>query len=130
MPAVKILLGKIADEWKSMAEEIARDEIDLSIVGEADKPIETLLKARDENVDIVVLSQEPDGSEPGLCSHFLLEYPNIVLVLVPVKGGPHVLCRTVTYREVETASKEAYRKMLRRKQENPDQEKTPGKPLL
>lgn len=116
MPAVKkILLGKIANEWKTIAEEIARDDVNLSIVGEADKPIDTFLKTRDEDVDIVVLSQEPDGSDPGLCSHFLLEYPNIVLVLVPVKDGPNVLCRTAMYREVETASKEAFRNMLRRK---------------
>lgn len=112
MPSVKILLGDIGDEWRAIAEEIAEDSADLTIVGQMDKPVDMLLRAKGEHVDVVVLSQDPNGSEPGLCSHFLLEYPNIALVLVPVKGGPNVLCRTAIHKEVQVASKEAFRKML------------------
>jgi hypothetical protein len=73
-----------------------------------------LLQAKSENVDVVLLSQEVDGSEPGVASHFVLEYPNVAVVLVPANGGSNVLCRTALYKEVHAASKETLRKMLRK----------------
>src|SRR5260370_40137697 len=112
MAAVRILLGNIADEWKSMVEEIARDNPDVSIVGRVEKPLDVLLFAKSENVDVILLSQEPDGSEPGVCSHFVLEFPNVAIVLVPVKGGTNVLCRIALSKEVHTESKETVTGML------------------
>jgi hypothetical protein len=112
MAATRILLGDIADEWKLMVEEIARDNPDVSIVGRVEKPLDILLFAKSENVDVVLLSQERDGGEPGVCSHFALEFPNVVIVLVPVKGGTNVLCRIALSKEVRTASKETLTRML------------------
>lgn len=112
MAATRILLGDIADEWKSLVEEIARDNADVSIVGRVNKPLDLLLFAKNEHVDVVLLSQEPDGSEPGVCSHFVLEFPNVVIVLIPVKGGTNVLCRIALSKEVRTASREALTGML------------------
>ena len=114
MPVVRILLGNIGGNWKSMVEDIAKDNSDIQIVGHVENPVDVLLQARSENVDVVVLSQEIDGSEPGIASHFVLEYPNVAVVLVPANGGGNVLCRTALYRETHTASKEALRKMLRK----------------
>ncbi len=112
MVATRILLGDIAEEWKSMVEEIARDNPDVSIVGRVEKPLDVLLFPKNENVDVVLLSQEPDGSEPGVCSHFALEFPNVGIVLVPVKGGANVLCRMALSKEVRIASKETLTRML------------------
>jgi hypothetical protein len=112
MAATRVLLGDIADEWKSMVEEVARHNPDVSIVGRVEKPLDLLLFAKNENVDVVLLSQEPDGSEPGVCSHFVLEFPNVVIVLVPVRGGTNVLCRIALSKEIRTASKETLTRML------------------
>jgi hypothetical protein len=112
MAATRILLGDIADEWKSMVEGIARDNPEISIVGRVEKPLDVLLFAKNENVDVVLLSQKRDGSEPGVCSHFVLEFPNIVIVLVPVTGGTNVLCRIALSKKVRTASKETLTGML------------------
>lgn len=112
MAATRILLGDIADEWKLMVEEIARDNPDVSIVGRVEEPLDVLLFAKTENVDVVLLSQEPDGGEPGVCSHFVLEFPNVVIVLVPVKGGVNVLCRIALFKEVCAASQETFTRML------------------
>jgi hypothetical protein len=112
MAATRILLGDIADEWKSIVEEIARDNPNVSIVGREEKPLDLLLFAQNESVDVVLLSQEPDGSEPGVCSHFVLEFPNAVIVLVPAKGGVNVLCRIALSKQVGAASKETLTRML------------------
>jgi chemotaxis response regulator CheB len=112
MAAPRILVGDIAAEWKSIVEEIARDNPGINIVGQVENPLDVLLFAKDESVDVVLLSQEPDGSEPGVCSHFVLEFPNVVIVLVPVKGGTNVLSRIALSKKVCPASKESLTSLL------------------
>jgi hypothetical protein len=114
MAATRILLGDIAEEWKSMVEEIASGNPDISIIGQVQTPIDVLLCAKSENVDVVLLAQERDGSEPGVCSHVVLEFPEVAVVLVPVKGGRNVLCRIARSKEECGASKEALTRMLLR----------------
>src|SRR3979411_3138826 len=109
MPTVKILLGAIGTEWRRTVEQRRGENGKLQIVGEVEQLVDILLQARRANADVVVLSQEPHGGEPGVCSHLLLEYPNVVIVLVPSDGGPNVLCRMALYREVRDASREALR---------------------
>jgi len=112
MPTVKILLGEIGTEWKRTVKELVAENGELLIVGEVEKPVDILLQARRANADVVILSQELQGGEPGVCSHLLLEYPNVVVVLVPSDDGPDVLCRMALYREVRDASGEVFRNML------------------
>lgn len=112
MAATRILLGDISNGWKSIVEEIARDNPEIIIVGRVTTPLDVLLFAKSENVDVVLLSQEPDGSEPGICSHFVLEFPNVVMLLVPAKGGTNVLWRLALSKEVRPASKETLTRML------------------
>jgi len=112
MAATRILLGDISDDWKSIVEEIARDNPEISIVGRVTKPLDVLLFAKSENVNVVLLSQEPDGSEPGVCSHFVLEFPNVAILLVPVKGGTSELWRIALSKEVPPGSKETLIRML------------------
>jgi|SRR5579872_2484300 len=112
MAATRILLGEISDDWKSIVEEIARDNPEISIAGRVAKPLDVLLFAKSENVDVVLLSQEPDGSEPGVCSHFVLEFPNVAILLVPVKGGTNALWRIALSKEIPPGSKETLTNLL------------------
>src|SRR5215467_1628586 len=74
---VRILLGAIATEWRRMLLDLARDDGDLEIVGTAEHAMDVLLQAEELKVNVVVLSQLPDGHEPGVCSHLMLEFPNV-----------------------------------------------------
>jgi hypothetical protein len=114
MPNVKILLGALGTPWTRALGELVGENDQLQIVGQADEPVDILLQAKRVNADVVVLSQAPHGGEPGICSHLLLEYPNLVVVLVPSDSGPNVICRVVLIREVRDASREALRIMLRK----------------
>src|SRR6266403_6385960 len=114
MPNVKILLGDIGTAWGQAVRELVGENDQLQIVGQAQKPVDILLQAKTANADVVVLSQALHGGEPGICSHLLLEYPNLVVVLVPSESGPNLVCRIVLHREVREASREALRIMLRK----------------
>ena len=112
MPIMRILLGEIGTTWKSSIRELAKQHTGVEIVGEARDSLDVLLQVRNEHADVVIISQTPEGNEPGICSHLLLEYPNVVLILVPSDGGADVLCRMILCKEVRQASKEALLSML------------------
>ncbi|SRR5260370_19333277 len=111
-------MADIGAAWTRTLRELVAENKELQIVAEAKELIEILLHSRRTKVDIVILPQTPDGGEPGICSHLLLEYPNLVVVLIPPEAGPNMLCRTVLYREVREASKETLRLMLRKLNSN------------
>ena len=114
MTSVRILLGEIGTRWGQVLKELAEGDDQLQILGEAEGPIDILLRTKGLSADLVVLSHTPNGGEPGICSHLLLEYPNLVVVLVPSDSGPNILCRMVLHREIRDASKEALRVLLRK----------------
>ena len=87
MPNVKILLGGITLVWKQIFREFADSTEGLEIVGEVHEPLDLLLQAKELRPDVVVLSQLEHGGEPGICSHLLLEYPNLGVVLLPTNTG-------------------------------------------
>jgi DNA-binding NarL/FixJ family response regulator len=112
MSNANILLGAVATAWRRAIQELAQENEQLQIVGEIQNPVDILLQVKQTNANVVILSQTPNGTEPGICSHLLLEYPNVALVLVPNEAGPDVLCRMILIRKVREASKEGLRDML------------------
>src|SRR5215470_4117089 len=96
---IKILLGQIDAEWKRMLLELARQDSDLEIVGTAEHAMDVLLLAAELKANVVVLAQLPGGGEPGVCSHLMLECPNVAVLLLPASWGCGVLWRMVLHKE-------------------------------
>lgn len=99
MSTVRILLGSLSLEWKRRIIEAVNSEPELEIIGDVADPFDLLVEARENKMDIVVLAQLPGGSEPGICSHLLLELPSLVMVLLPAEFDPHVPFRIVVQKE-------------------------------
>ncbi len=99
MAITRILLGNISQEWKRKVLDLANSDPQLKIVAELADPFEVLVQAQEWDADVVLLSQVPGRVEPGICSHLLLEHPNLVLVLLPALSGPDVLYRMVLVKE-------------------------------
>jgi hypothetical protein len=96
---VKILLGTIDAEWKRLLTDLVESDSDLKIVGTAENAMDILLQADTQEADVVVLAQLPGGGEPGVCSHLMLEYPNLAILLLPCEPSYGVLWRLVLRRE-------------------------------
>lgn len=92
---IRILLGKISAEWMAVIADLVCSDPCLEIVGVLESPLDILLKTKDLSADVVVLSQLRGGGEPGICSHFLLEYPNVALLLLPASSETGILWRMV-----------------------------------
>jgi AmiR/NasT family two-component response regulator len=104
VPDLRVLLGEISSEWEQTIQRLAAADQGLKIVGQVNDPLRLLLEAKTLRADVVVVSQLPDGSEPGICSHLVLELPNVIVVLVPASPGNHGLIRMVLFRELLPAS--------------------------
>jgi hypothetical protein len=87
MRRARILLGEVSEEWKRIFVAIADANRDLEICGYVDKPVDLLLEMNALKPDAVVISVLANGDEPGICSHLLLEYPNICVLMLPVHPG-------------------------------------------
>jgi hypothetical protein len=114
---VNILVGSVGSPWKEILLELVREDDQLKIIYEAYSPIEILLQTRNTSADVVVLSYDLDDegkpAEPGVCSHLLLQYPNLVIVLVPPSKEVGELCRMVQLKEKREANKDTLHAMLR-----------------
>jgi hypothetical protein len=111
---VRILLGMIAPEWQRLLMDVVESDSELTIVGDAHSAMDILLQAEDQKADVVVLAQLPEGGEPGICSHLMLEFPNVVVLLLPCEPSYGVLWRMVLHKESwQEVSQETLRTALK-----------------
>jgi AmiR/NasT family two-component response regulator len=111
---VRILFGDISTEWKRTLSGLAFEE-GIEVIGEAVEPLNLLLQVNQHAADVVVLSQLENGGEPGICSHLLLEYSNLGILLLPSTPDSGPLHWMVLHREVvKEASTEGLRYVLRK----------------
>jgi hypothetical protein len=115
MQTLRILLCG-TDSWrKSTLRELTQTEEDLEIVDEVETPLDLLLQTKNIRPQVVVLSQLEAGGEPGICSHLLLECPNVVVLLLPAHPGVGGLSWMVLCKEtVLDASQGSLRSALRK----------------
>jgi len=114
MPRVKILLGAISPEWRRLFIDLADADDELEIVGATQDRVSLLVEVEKLKADVVVLSQLHDGSEPGICSHLVLEHPNVRVLLLPNWRGQNLPFLVVLRKEwLKDGSTEALRQVLR-----------------
>lgn len=63
--------------------ELIAAQPDMQIVGDAESPMEILREIENYPVDVVVLATRGD-EEPGLCSHLLSAFPDIIILCIAV----------------------------------------------
>jgi hypothetical protein len=111
---VRILLGKIGAEWQRTLLDLAQADSELEIVGMVASAMDLLLQVEELKADVVVLSQVASGEEPGICSHLMLEYPDVAVLLLPSNPRRDALWRMVLRKETwKDASKEILRTALK-----------------
>lgn len=116
MPRAKILLGAISPEWNRLLSELADADDDMEIVGATEDRVDLLVEVEKLKADVVVLSQLHDGSEPGICSHLVLEHPNVRVLLLPHCRGQNPPFVVVLRKEwLKDGSTETLRQVLRLK---------------
>lgn len=106
MSKIKVLLANQAQMPRELMAELTLGQPEMDVKGEVLDPIEILLAVGEYPVDVVVLDLSDPGQEPGICSHLLAEYPDLlVLALAPDLGEGFLYRRTLEKQQLAEVSK-------------------------
>lgn len=93
-----------------------QDDIDdIEVVGEVFDLVELLLMVGRTQADVVVMAMQDSDEEPGICSHLLTEYPQLLVLVLSSERESAFLYRQITSKEyVSEVSKGGILKAIRR----------------
>ena len=86
MVRIRVLLAVWRMKETAFLKTMLLQEPDIEIVGEAVDNIDALLKVGSTGADIVAVDLPPRGKDPGLCSHLLAEYPDVIILALSEEG--------------------------------------------
>lgn len=98
---IKILLLDIPEELQDVLERAIQDQVNMETVGEAFDPINLLLTVDDTESDVVIMGHPQADRLPGICTHLLTEYPDLLILTLSTKDSRAFLYqRKIAWEEV------------------------------
>ena len=76
-------------------EDLIRRQVDMEVVGVVSDPVELLLAVGETQAQVVVLNSSDPEDDPGICSHLLAEYRELIILAIPGESS-----RAFTYRQI------------------------------
>jgi DNA-binding NarL/FixJ family response regulator len=112
---VKALLADRPDLLRTGLSTLLQRQSDIEIVGTAIDPVELLIAAGDTQADVVVVTLPDSGEMPGICSHLLYEYPQLLIVaLSSARTRAYVYRQAITVEPLADISDEGILTAVRR----------------
>jgi DNA-binding NarL/FixJ family response regulator len=86
---IRILLEDTPCVLVAQLKNLIECQADMEVVGEVATPIELLLAVPETRAQVVILASGMSEEQPGVASHLLSEYPDVLIVCVSsaTKGG-------------------------------------------
>ena len=111
----KVLLANKPKMLRELLRKSLATHADMEVVGEVTDPVRVLMKVRETGCNVVIVSLPESGEEPGICSHLLLEYPDLVVLAVsPVRDLAVAYRLSIDRTEIEGFSTESLVGVIRR----------------
>ncbi len=108
MGTIRVIFGNMPPYLKERLRGLVGAQPDMEMVGEVFDSVELLLAVGQRNADLVILSLAEGGTEPGICSHLLGEYPHLSILALSQHGEVAVLWREeIVTEELPIASDES-----------------------
>ncbi len=102
---VKVLLALESAPLRELLKDLVEREPGLALAGEVEvaDPIDLLVGVKKTQADVVVQTWQGSEEMPGICSHLLTEFPDLLVIGVPRHGDHAFVCRqTIDKRRVRT----------------------------
>jgi DNA-binding NarL/FixJ family response regulator len=110
---IKIVTIDIPAETHDQLEGLIRRQGNMELVGEAFDPVNLLLRVKDTQADVVIMGHEQPARIPGICTHLLAEYPDLLVLTIPAQSKHAFLYqRKISGDEVPYASPEDLIKVI------------------
>ena len=112
---VKVLLANGPEALRTDLATFLQQQSDIEVVGTVLDPIELLVAVADTQADVVVVTLPDTGEMPGICSHLLHEYPQLlILALSSDRTRACVYRQTIMVEPLADISDEGILAVLRR----------------
>jgi len=77
---MRVLLANGPEELRTYLEALLQQQSDVEVVGQIQDPIELIMAVEDTQADMVIVTLPESGEMPGICSHLLYEYPQLLIL--------------------------------------------------
>jgi DNA-binding NarL/FixJ family response regulator len=112
---VKVLLANRPEALRTVLVTLLQSQDDIEVVGLILDPVELLVAVEDTHADVVVLTLPDSGEMPGICSHLLHEYPQLlILALSSDRTRAYVYRQAITVEPLVDMSDESILTAVRR----------------
>jgi len=78
--SVKVLVANRPEALRTGLATLLQQQSDIEVVGTVLDPVELLVAVGDTQADVVVVTLPDSGEMPGICSHLLHEYPQLLIL--------------------------------------------------
>ena len=104
MNPIQVILAMESPMLRGILKDLIQQESDLEVAAEACDPVDLLLAVAETQADVVIHSWPASQEIPGICTHLLLEYPDLLLIGIPPNADHAVACRqTIATKQFPTA---------------------------
>ena len=115
MTKIKVLLANRPQSLRKSLRNIIYSQTDMEVVGEALEPVEILLMVGKTEADVVIVTLPNSDEDPGIYSHLLAEYPQLLIFAVSPELESALLYRQLVSKEqIFKVSKEEIPALIRK----------------
>lgn len=117
--SVKVLLANGPEALPIGLATLLQQQSDIEVVGTVLDPVELLVAVGDTQADVAVVTLPDSGEMPGICSHLLHEYPQLlILALSSARTRACVYRQAITVEPLADISDEGILTTVRRVKAN------------
>ena len=115
MTKIKVLLANSQESLRESLRKLIYCQTDMEVVGEAREPIELLLMVGKTQAEVVIVTLPNTDEDPGIYSHLLAEYPQLLILALSTEHENAYLYRQLTAKEhISKASEEVILAVIRK----------------
>ena len=113
--SVKVLVANRPEALRTGVATFLQQQSDIEVVGTVVDPVELLVAVGDTQADVVVMTLPDSGEMPGICSHLLHEYPQLlILALSSARTRACIYRQAITGEPLTDTSDEGILAVVRR----------------
>ena len=117
--SVKVLLANGPEALPIGLATLLQQQSDIEVVGTILDPVELLVAVGDTQAEVVVVTLPDSGEMPGICSHLLHEYPQLlILALSSARTRACIYRQAITVEPLADISDEGVLTAVRRVKAN------------
>jgi DNA-binding NarL/FixJ family response regulator len=92
MKRIRVLLAALPPLVSSLLTYLIQDQSDMEVVDAIGEPVQLLMAVKDTRANVVVLPLPESGEMPGICSHLLAEFPDLLILALSINGESGFIC--------------------------------------